>query len=50
MAKPIKFEYGGEMTDFEMIKVDRSRLYGFKELETLDENGEQCELTTLADD
>jgi hypothetical protein len=50
MAKPIKFEYGGEMTDFEMIKVDRSRLYGFKELETLDENGKQCELTTLADD
>jgi hypothetical protein len=50
MARPIKFEYGGEMTDFEMIKVDRSRLYGFKELETLDENGKQCELTTLADD
>jgi hypothetical protein len=50
MAKPIKFEYGGEIADFEMIKVDRSRLYGFKELETLDEHGKKCELTTLADD
>lgn len=50
MAKPIKFEYDGVIADFEMIKVDRSRLYGFKELETHDENGKKCELTTLADD
>ena len=50
MAKPIKFEYAGETAQFEMIKVDRSRLYGSKELETLDENGDKCELTTLADD
>ena len=33
-----------------MNKVDRSRLYGFKDVEVLDESGEPCELTTLADD
>lgn len=50
MAKPLKFDYAGTSVEFEMIKVDRSKLYGFKEQEVLDESGEPCELTTLADD
>lgn len=50
MGRPITFEYAGEKIEFEMIKVDRSRLYGYKELETVDESGKACELTTLADD
>lgn len=50
MAKPLKFDYAGTPVEFEMIKVDRSKLYGFKEQEVLDESGEPCELTTLADD
>lgn len=33
-----------------MHKVDRSKLYGFKELLVLDEQGAPCELTTLAED
>ncbi|MEL7499711.1 MAG: hypothetical protein AAFN77_19060 [Planctomycetota bacterium] len=33
-----------------MNKVDRSRLYGFKVQEVLDERDEPCELITLADD
>lgn len=48
--RSIEFEFGGQPVEFEMNKVDRSRLYGYKELEVLDESGEKCELTTLADD
>ena len=33
-----------------MIKVDRNKLYGYKVLEVLDDQGDACELTTLADD
>ncbi len=50
MAKPIKFQFAGGTLEFEMHKIDRSRLYGSKESEVFDENGNSCELTTLADD
>ena len=50
MPKPIKFNFAGEESVFEMHKVDRSRLYGYKELEVLDEHGNACVLTTLAKD
>ena len=33
-----------------MTKVDRAKLYGYKELLVLDENGETCEMATLAED
>ena len=33
-----------------MEKVDRSKLYGFKELVVQDENDQSCELATLAED
>jgi hypothetical protein len=33
-----------------MSKVDRARLYGFKQTEVLDEEGRRCELATLAQD
>ncbi len=33
-----------------MNKVDRSKLYGYKEMEVLDDEGQFCELATLADD
>lgn len=50
MAKTIAFSYEGTDTIFGMNKVDRSRLYGYKELEVLDDDGHPCELATLADD
>ena len=50
MARKLIFSFEGETLSFEMQKVDRSRLYGFKDLEVLDENGNPCELATLADD
>lgn len=49
-SKPIQFKFAGADIEFEMQKVDRSKLYGFKELEVLDESGNPCELTTLAED
>ena len=50
MPRKLVFEFAGDALAFEMHKVDRSRLYGFKELEVLDENDGKCELATLADD
>ena len=50
MAKPLVFDFGGKEIALSMSKVDRSKLYGFKELDVLDEEGRKCELATLAGD
>jgi hypothetical protein len=50
MPRKLVFVFDGDSIAFEMQKVDRSRLYGFKEIEVLDESGSKCELATLADD
>ena len=48
MAKPLIFSFGGSDFSFEMTKVDRAKLYGYKEIEVFDEQGEKCEMATLA--
>ena len=50
MAKPLVFEFEGQTLSFEMAKVDRAKLYGYKEIEVRNEDGDLCELATLADD
>ncbi len=50
MARQLTFQFGGAAFAFEMHKVDRDKLYGFKQAEVLDEEGRLCELATLADD
>ena len=50
MAKPIVFQWGDMDLSFSLAKIDRSKLYGYKEVEVLDEDGNRCELATLADD
>jgi len=50
MAKPLVFQFDGATVECEMQKVDRSKLYGYKEVEILDEHGTKCEVATLADD
>lgn len=50
MAKPLVFKFEGRELSFSMSKVDRSKLYGFKELDVVDDHGEPCELATLAGD
>jgi hypothetical protein len=50
LAKPLVFQFGDKDLSFGMTKVDRSKLYGYKEVEALDEQGERCSLATLADD
>lgn len=50
MGKPLVFTFGNADLSFEPVKIDRSVLYGFKEVEVLDEQGRRCELATLADD
>lgn len=50
MAKPLVFSIDGTTIGFQMTKVDRAKLYGYKELLVLDENGQPCEMATLAED
>jgi hypothetical protein len=50
VAKPLVFQFGDREIAFTLNKVDRSKLYGYKETEVLDEDGQRCELATLADD
>lgn len=50
MAKPLVFSLGGSDFSFEMAKVDRAKLYGYKDVEIFDEQGDKCEMATLAED
>lgn len=50
MAKPLVFHFNDSDFAFGLNKVDRSRLYGYKEVEVLDEKGRKCELATLGGD
>ena len=50
MAKPLVLSLGGSEFPLALSKVERSDLYGFIEIETLDEQDRKCTLCTLADD
>ncbi len=50
MAKPLVFQLGDCDIAFSLNKVDRSKLYGFKEVQALDDSNHVCELATLAGD
>lgn len=50
MAKPLVFRWQDRDFAFGLNKVDRSKLYGYKEVEVLDDHDRPCELATLADD
>ena len=50
MPKPLVFQLGDRDIAFTLNKVDRSKLYGFKEVQALDESNHACDLATLAGD
>lgn len=50
MPKPLVFDFDDQIVSLSMSKVDRSKLYGFKELDVRDDDGKTCELATLAGD
>ncbi|MDA7977491.1 MAG: hypothetical protein MPJ50_01820 [Pirellulales bacterium] len=50
MAKPLIFSFAKRDLAFGLKKVDRTKLYGYKETLVLDEDGDPCELATLASD
>ncbi len=50
MARSLNFDFGGKSFGLELVKVDRSKLYGDVSLETFDDTGKACELVTLARD
>ncbi|MEZ6092947.1 MAG: hypothetical protein R3C03_01730 [Pirellulaceae bacterium] len=50
MAKPLVFHWDGADIPFNFEKIDRSKLYGYKELEVVDEHGGVCQVASMADD
>lgn len=50
MAKPLVLAFAGRELPFALSKVERSDLYGYVEIESLDEQGRKCTLATLAGD
>ena len=50
MAKPLILNFGGADLPLALFKVERSDLYGYVEIETLDEQGRKCAIATLAND
>lgn len=50
MARSLTFTYGKASFDCTIHKVDRSKLYGSRSIETLDMDGNKCSLATLLDD
>jgi len=50
MAKPLTVIFNGETVNFDLRKVERSKLYGYVETEVVDDSGKPCELATLIAD
>ena len=50
MARPLKVQLGEHEIALNLTKIDRSQLYGSKDLEVVDDHDQVCELATLADD
>lgn len=50
MARSLTFIFGKNSFDCAIHKVDRTKLYGSRSIETLDMDGNKCSLATLLDD
>lgn len=50
MPRSLQFTFGEQKFDCEINKIDRSKLYGRVDIETLDLDGGRCSLATLAND
>ncbi len=50
MARSLTFTLGKNSFDCAIHKVDRTKLYGSRSIETLDMDGNKCNLATLLDD
>ena len=50
MARSLTFTLGKASFDCTIHKVDRTKLYGSRSIETLDMDGNKCNLATLLDD
>ncbi len=50
MPRELEFEFGESHFSCELNKVDRTKLYGSVDIETIDAEGNRCSLATLAND
>ncbi len=50
MARPLVVRLGDAEIPLHLEKVDRSRLYGWIDVEALDDKGRRCEIAVLGDD
>ena len=50
MAKPISISFHGKISNFDHVKLERSKLYGRRKRVTYDQQGEECSRISLAED
>jgi len=50
MAKPLVLEYNGAPLSFDLKKITRESLYGYRTVEAVDDDQRKCDIATLADD
>src|SRR5687768_6420528 len=50
MAKPFVVVFEGKTVQFAFNKIDRTKLYGYIDVDVQDESGKRCELATLTGD
>ena len=50
MPRQLTFSFAGEESAFAINKIDRSKLYGYKESQVLDEKESECSFAVLAED
>jgi hypothetical protein len=50
MARPLVLQFGGKDLPFQIEKVARDDLYGYVEIETVDDKGRPCRAAKLASD
>ena len=50
MAKPISISFQGKISNFEHVKLERSKLYGRRKRVTYDPKGEECSRISLSED
>lgn len=50
MARKLIFKIGGKELSADIVKIDRSKLYGSASIEAFDDNGRRAEMMSLASD
>lgn len=50
MARTLQFKLKGQLFEFGIQKIDRSKLYGYTETYVVDDQGKECSLASISED